>query len=118
MATSLPPATPSAKTNTMSLISMIAGILGLIGVCVGIIPVLGWICAGLGALLGVVALVLGFIGMNQAKKNGEKGKGMAIAGLVLGALSLFGILLYGAITAMLGPVIGEVFSQINSNLAP
>jgi hypothetical protein len=111
----VPAPAPSAKTNVMSIISLIVGIVGLLGVCVGIfIPVVGPICVG---LLAVAAVVLGFIGMSQVGKTGEKGKGMAITGLILGFLALLAACLTGIGHAFLGPVIGNVFSQINSSLS-
>ncbi|MGN0557436.1 MAG: DUF4190 domain-containing protein, partial [Acutalibacteraceae bacterium] len=33
------------------------------------------------------ALILGIIGLNQTKTKGQKGRGLAIAGIVLGAIA-------------------------------
>jgi tetrahydromethanopterin S-methyltransferase subunit C len=111
----MPAPGPSAKTNVLSIISLIVGVLGLLGVCVAFfIPVAGPICDG---LLAIAAVVTGFIGMSQVGKTGEKGKGMAIAGLIMGFLALLAACLMGVGTAFLGPVIGNVFSQINSSLS-
>jgi hypothetical protein len=41
-----------------------------------------------GALGGVVAIVLGGIGMSRTKRSGQKGRGWAITGLVTGILSI------------------------------
>jgi hypothetical protein len=109
----LPPA-PATKTNVLSIVSLIVGIVGLLGVCVAIfIPVAGPICDG---LLAIAALVTGFLGMSQTGKTGEKGKGMAIAGLIMGILALLSACLLGIGTAILGPQIGNIFSQITSGL--
>ena len=43
-----------------------------------------WIC-GLGSLAGVV---LGVIALSQIKRSRQQGRGLAIAGIVLGALGL------------------------------
>jgi hypothetical protein len=40
--------------------------------------------------LGVVALVLGIVGLNRVKRSGQGGKGLAIAGIVLGVLGTLG----------------------------
>ena len=112
----MPAPAPTAKTNVLTIISLVTGIIGFISMCLGIIPFLGWVCYGIGGLCAVAALVLGFVGMNQAKKNGEKGRGMAITGIVLGALGLLGICVFVVISLVMGPVIGNVFSQINSSL--
>jgi hypothetical protein len=85
--------------------------------CLSILPILGWFCIGGGALLGIAALVTGFIGMNKIKQSAEKGRGMAIAGIVLGALAMVGICAWVIITIVAGPVIGNVFSQI-TNFVP
>jgi hypothetical protein len=39
-------------------------------------------------LLAIPALVLGVIGLGQTSTRGERGRGMAIAGIVLGALGI------------------------------
>jgi len=116
----VPPApapVPGAKTNVLSIISLIVGIISLLGACVAFfIPVAGPICDG---LLAIAAVVTGFIGMSQVGKTGENGKGMAIAGLITGFLALLAACLLGIGTAFLGslmPNIGNIFSQINSSL--
>lgn len=38
--------------------------------------------------LGLIPLVLGIVGLTRVRRNGTKGRGMAIAGIVLGGLSL------------------------------
>jgi hypothetical protein len=48
---------------------------------------------------GVVALVLGIVGLNRVKKSGQNGKGLAIAGIVLGALGIIGWIVVVALWA-------------------
>ncbi|MFB2554720.1 DUF4190 domain-containing protein [Herbiconiux liangxiaofengii] len=36
----------------------------------------------------VIAIVLGAIALNQIKKTGEKGRGLALAGVIIGAVSI------------------------------
>jgi hypothetical protein len=114
------PLPPDSKTNVIALISLIVGIVGLLSICGAIfIPIAGPICAG---ILAVGAIVTGIIGMGQTKKTGEKGKGLAIGGLVMGILGILSACLIGAvpgILALLGPSVGNVFSNIsNSLIAP
>ncbi len=78
-----------SQTNGMAIASMVLGISG------------PFFCAfgGIGSLVG---LILGIIALNQINKNPNlEGKGMAVAGVVLNALSLLGIIIfiiiYGAI---------------------
>lgn len=43
------------------------------------------VCCGIGSIVGII---LGIVAMNQIKKTGENGHGLAIAGIVVGVLSL------------------------------
>jgi hypothetical protein len=38
---------------------------------------------------GLVGLILSIIGMSQIKKTGEPGKGYALAGIIMSAISMF-----------------------------
>lgn len=73
--------TPTAKAGNG--LAVTAMVLGIIGVLFGIIPLtffIAWI-------LGVLALVFGFIGRGKARR-GASGKGQATAGIVLGVIAL------------------------------
>src|SRR5262249_3006363 len=59
-------AAPTRATNGMSIASLVLGILWL------------W---GIGSIL---ALIFGYIGLRQTRERNENGRGMAIAGVVLG----------------------------------
>jgi hypothetical protein len=56
---------PPQKTSVLAIVSLVAA----------------FVCGPLGLILGIIALV-------QINKTGQKGKGLAIAGAVLGAISL------------------------------
>lgn len=60
------------KNNGMAVASMV---LGIVSVCIGI-------CAP-------IALILGLVALSQIKKTGQPGKGMAITGVILGAIFTF-----------------------------
>lgn len=123
-----PPVEARPKNNTMATISLIAGIVGVLSSCIGpfvvtlFLPVLAVFCVGGGGLLGIASLVTGIIGTSQINKSAgaQKGKGMAIAGIVLGAINILIpcalVVFMPVLLAFLGPVIGDVFSQINSSL--
>jgi uncharacterized protein involved in response to NO len=70
-----PTPAPVTKTSTMAIISLIAGITGW-----SILPFLG----------SIVAIITGHMAQSEIKKSGGKitGKGMAVAGLILGYLSI------------------------------
>jgi hypothetical protein len=73
---------PPNRTNGMALASLICSIAGL-ATC---------------ALSSIVGLILGVIALGQIKKTGEEGRGMALAGVIVGgvvtALMVVGIILY------------------------
>jgi hypothetical protein len=85
---------PAPKTNGVAIASLICGILG----CVPFVT-------------SLAAIILGVVGIGSARKTGS-GKGMAIAGIILGIL---GILIWGGISV--GGVWGYRFAQ-RTILAP
>ncbi|WP_231855535.1 DUF4190 domain-containing protein [Tsukamurella pseudospumae] len=58
----------SQRTNSMAIVALVLGVAG-----------------------GVLAIPFGHIALSQIKRTGEQGRGMAIAGLVLGYLSLVAV---------------------------
>lgn len=80
---------PAGKTNTLAIVSLVASIAGVVI----------W---GIGFIVGVIC---GHISLGQIKKTGEQGRGMAVAGLIIGyigiALSIIGIIIVIAIFASL-----------------
>jgi hypothetical protein len=103
----------------MAVTSLILGIVSIpLLLCLpGIFPPLG--C--LGVLAGIVALIIGSTARNQIKQSGgvQGGGGMALAGMIIGGLTgvFFGIVvLVISILLLLGPVVGNVFSNIVENL--
>ncbi|NUT42798.1 MAG: DUF4190 domain-containing protein [Thermoactinospora sp.] len=59
-------APPPTKTNGMAIASLVCGLVGLV------------LCG----VSSVVGIILGHMALNQVKRSGEEGKGMAVAGLV------------------------------------
>ena len=119
--------------NQMSTVSLgaaaVAWIVGGIGTCcLSILPIIpfGSLCTGGIFLIGnIVALVAGYMGRQQIQKEGGSkqdeqwakiGMILGIVGTILGiglvCLSVFTI----AGLTLLGPDIGNVFSEINSGL--
>lgn len=67
-----PTAAPSGGSNVLAVLALVFGLLGG----------------------GLVAVVLGHLARGQIRRTGERGDGMAIAGLVLGYLGLAVVLVY------------------------
>jgi hypothetical protein len=83
-------------TNGLAIASLVLGIVWLFG---------------LGALL---ALIFGIIAVRQVDRTGEAGKGMAIAGAILGAVGLVGALgLFALSAAAVNEVDNEIDRQTN-----
>jgi Domain of unknown function (DUF4190) len=62
--------------------------LAIASLCLGIGQVIAWILAG------IPAIVLGFMALNQIRRTGEDGRGMAITGIVLGFVGIIGMALF------------------------
>lgn len=85
-----PPA-PGSGSATPG-VAIAALICGLIGLCAGLVPVLGY----LGIPLMIAGIVCGIIGMSKSRQ-GQGGRGMAIAGLVTGVLGIVAVALWTVI---------------------
>lgn len=70
--------------------------LAIISLVFGIVGLLAWIIPIIGLPVGVVALVLGILGIKKSNK------GMSIAGIVLGVICLVLTIINGAIGAYQG----------------
>jgi hypothetical protein len=64
---------PAKKTNVLAIVSLIASIAGF---------VIAW---GIGSIVGIIC---GHISLGQIKKTGEEGRGLAVAGLIVGYIGL------------------------------
>ncbi len=77
-----PPVQP--QSNAKSIVALVCGILGIIG---SFIPVICYFTL----VLAILGIVFGALGMKQAKFT-NTGKGLAVAGLVLGIVGAsFGV---------------------------
>ena len=59
----------------------------------------GLVCFGTGSFLGIV---FGFIALNQIKRTGQNGRGMAITGIVIGAVITVGWVILILVAGILG----------------
>lgn len=69
-----------ARTNVLAIISLVASLIGF----VLILPVVG-------SLAGVIT---GHISLKQIKERGERGRGMALAGVIIGYVTLAFVILF------------------------
>jgi hypothetical protein len=101
-----PPAYPyayaSQRTNSMSIASLVSGILAWL-----LCPILG----------GVLAVIFGHVARGQIKQSGEAGGGMAIAGLVLGYANI-GVTLLGIVAWIFLFVGAAIIGAIVPSVSP
>ena len=76
-------------------IAVAAGVVGIVSAVVGLIPFFGFVAIP----GGIVALILGIIGVQRAGRMGGTSRGMAITGIVLGTVAIvlpviFGVVLF------------------------
>ncbi|SPM38921.1 hypothetical protein MNAB215_1102, partial [Mycobacterium numidiamassiliense] len=93
-----PPSQPASGTNTFAIVSLVASLLG-------------WICVGVGSVVGVV---FGFLALNQIKQTGQSGRGLAIAGIVIGIISIVGGIIYWIIVM----ITAGSNTQVNTSTPP
>ncbi|MEI3847442.1 MULTISPECIES: DUF4190 domain-containing protein [unclassified Microbacterium] len=73
-----------AKTNTLAIVSLISSIASFV-----ILPFIG----------SIVGVITGHMSLNQLKTSGEQGRGMALAGTIVGWVGL-GLTILGIIAAI------------------
>ena len=99
------------RPGPMAIISLVCGILSVLCHCV---PVAG---SFIGFVLSVAAIVLGIIEIKRIGRgeSSEKGKGMCIAGIILGAVGIiFGIFFRYLRSETSGPK-GPVMRKLSAN---
>ncbi|MFI9211877.1 MULTISPECIES: DUF4190 domain-containing protein [unclassified Streptomyces] len=65
-------------SNGMGIASMVLGIVAVVGFCL----------YGLNIILGILALIFGIIGLKKAGRGEATNRGMALAGVILGAVGI------------------------------
>jgi hypothetical protein len=85
-----PGGVPPARRNGMGTAALVLAIIGLL-ICW--IPFVGF----LGLVLGLVAMILGFIGRGRANRGEANNGGIALGGIVLGFLAIVGAIAAAAL---------------------
>ncbi len=86
------PPVAGGKTNVFAITALIIGIASIFFDFFYFIP-------------SILAIVFGIVGLSQVKRTGAKGKGMAMVGIILGAVA---ILLWIVLIAAIGLAIGSL----------
>jgi Flp pilus assembly pilin Flp len=105
-----PQIAPEAKTNTLALVSLIVALAPIILIFIPYVNCIAFLCP-------IAAIILGIIGLTQVKKTMQRGKGMAIGGIIIGAfwIILIPVILIAGVS-LFGPLITNIFNQIQNNL--
>lgn len=94
---------PAQQTNSLAVASLITSIAGVIvGIPLAIFCYVGWLIPVVGAVIGAIAL-------SQIKQSGQQGRGMAIAGIAIGATTaalLVVVMIIVAAAAFHSPMFG------------
>ncbi len=84
-----PPAV-AGQSKVLAIISLVTGLLGFLTSFGSIIPLLSLACIPGSFLFGVAGIITGFLARGRANKDPEQygGKGLALGGIILGALGI------------------------------
>ncbi|VXB79568.1 DUF4190 domain-containing protein [Nocardioides sp. AX2bis] len=92
---------PAKLKKGLAIAALVLGILGLFGSLIVF-----------GAILSLVAVILGIVALVQSKKPTHGGKGFAISGIVLGIL---GLVLAAAIGLFVGGLVSDITQCVEDN---
>ncbi len=108
----LPP--PSRPTNRNAILSLVISILTLISFCMGAapIPLTSLVCYPSGILLGLAALLTGFMALRQIRQTGQPGRWMAWTGIAMSGLTLLAILCAVTLVAIALPSLAQYLEQV------
>jgi hypothetical protein len=72
--------------NTQSILSLIFGVLTLLSFCTGLLPIpfTGILCFPISLLLGLLALIFGFISLDKIRRHNHSGRPLAWIGILIG----------------------------------
>jgi hypothetical protein len=94
----------AAPTNGLAIASLVCGIIGLLGFCCCV----SWI-------FPIPAIICGHMGLNRANRGSGGGRGMAIAGLIMGYLSVL-LIAASVVSTALNPEFGKAMEEIQGEL--
>lgn len=80
------PMPPGPQSNGIALAAMITGIVSALLLLMSFMFL--FVSVPFSFVGGIAAIILGFIGMGQTKRTGQNGYGMAVAGVLTGAVNL------------------------------
>lgn len=99
-----PPVVGAGKSQTLAIVSMICGGIGLLSLVGLIIPFVNLLCFFGSPTLGVAAIITGFLGRSRANRDPENygGAGLALGGIITGALTILAVVGLFVIAILIG----------------
>lgn len=96
------PPVAGSQSQTLAIVSLICGVISVIGVLGYIIPVVNLVCAALNFLLGIGAIVAGVLARSRAAANPEQygGAGLAMGGIISGAIGFLLVIGWGILVVI------------------
>ena len=92
----------SQQTNGLAVASLITSLVGVVATLA---------TGPFGVLISIVAIVLGIVALGQIRQSRQQGRGMAIAGITVGAimpvLTLLGLMFIFTVASFLSPLRGH-----------
>jgi hypothetical protein len=102
-ASSIPSAAPHMKTSGFAITSLVLGILSLFPNPVSGIP------------LGILALIFGILANKKIKQGLMQGKGLALTGIITGAVGLvIGLVIFVMFTLLVTSAVGDIREGIDT----
>src|SRR5512140_430371 len=104
---------PLAPVNRNAIISVVAALLTLLSFCTAVapIPLTGYVCFPMAAVLGLVAFITGLASLAQIRRSKEDGRFYALAGVSIGTLAVLATLCATALGVLFLPKIVALLHQ-------
>ena len=106
---SAPSGAPVAKQPILSILSLVAGVIALLGTPIGFVPIIGGI---MGLFIPIAAVVLGFLGRSKE----PRARGFWLTGLITGfaslALAILSIVIWILIIAVSPTTLGTGYDPV------
>jgi len=110
----------TAPINRLSITSLGLSLLTVVAFCIGIapIPLSDLVCYPSSFLLGTSSLVTGLLALWQIRSRGGQGRGFALAGAWIGAVTVIVTLCMAAITITVLPVVYDYAAGLWQRFRP
>lgn len=105
---------PVSSFNRKAMIGFILSLLAIVSLCVGFLPIplTALICYPSGSVLGIAALVLGFIALRELRTDGKNGQPFAWFPAWAGGLTVLAIFCFALTGILIYPHLFDFFQEL------